>query len=95
MIMISRHLSQKCEEHGIRVQCGEGQHVVQRLARRHGLISISPAPHGGSLAANQFAPFLIKGLDKCHRTESGNQVLSDVLVETPQMLPIWDQVLAV
>jgi hypothetical protein len=89
LIMILRHLSQQRKEHRIRVQLAEGQHVVERPARRQDLISISPAPHGGSLTGDQFEPFLIKRLDKCHREESGNQVLSDVLVETPHLLAMW------
>jgi hypothetical protein len=51
-------------------------------------MSISPAGQSGPIIADQLPPFSIKRLNERHGKQSDNWVLSEVLVETPQVLPI-------
>jgi hypothetical protein len=52
-------------------------------------MTVSPAAHGSPMSAAQLTPFPIKRLDERHGKEYDNWVLSDLLVETPKVLPIW------
>jgi hypothetical protein len=51
-------------------------------------MSISPAGQSGPMIADQLPPLPIKRLNQRHGKQSDNEVLSHVLVETPQVLPI-------
>ena len=85
----------------IGIQPGARQNVIERAVRCEHLVPITPACDGFVLIAYELAPLSIKCLDDAestppagcarHGDDSDKQVLSDVLVETPRVLPIWGE----
>jgi hypothetical protein len=98
-LISNRNLGQQGSQHGIGVQSGSRYNIVERAAPGQRFVPIHPVCRRCPVITNELVPLSIEPIDdaessppeRCarHRDDLVRRVLSNVLVETLLVLPIW------